>query len=647
MRTTILLCLVTKNDEKVVERCLDSCRLFTEGVCIYDIESTDETLSKIKEKTNSLISLSMNPIEHLDSTIVLEMCVKFATENKHDLSKTYALLLSPDMTIEPGSESEHHLIDFKYSIRIKKGELVSYETRLFRLDQSFKNLDLYSAGTRLNSLKVVNHNDSPKIEKSKRELSYRCLSRLGDESSYFLLGQLYKDLGNTADSLKTYLKMHETFAESKSEKVWYAMIQIARIFRERKNEPEMVNAYLNAYNYRPSRAETLWELSNYYRGINRHQLVVIMAQLAQTISYPHNDNLFINEGVYLYQCDVELSISSYYTLEKTPGYHAADRLLTSTVSPTWVKNMTLSNIIYYLPKIGGEIVDISIPLPEKYLPLNPSMVLHEDKIYGCIRSVNYTQTRGNYQIKDEDKKVRTRNYFVELSHNGEITSQREIIDTASRQMWDHGSIGVEDVRLFRYRRNWWFTCTAVQDTAEWGRRRIGMGRLELNQESNTYEFNHFVVLRGDFIKDIEKNWLPFVQDDELYLIYNTSPFTIIKPNEFTGECTIVSKKEYHRDLWSLRGSAPPIPYKDGYIYVTHEVAWVNWRTYFHRIVTFNKNFEITRVSQPFIFTNLGVEFCISILYNDGQFKFGVGIEDGRASIISISEEKMESLFNNY
>lgn len=628
---TILLCLLTKNHENTVEKTIRSCEKIVDEVIVCDLQSTDKT-AQICEKLGATVYLQMISEKCCDEKCALEICSEDVS-NKYK-GERYVLFLTPEMTVSVTEGFDKSSLSFsKYAIAVKRGEITTFETRLLKLGHDFNPIDENSP--KLAGI-TVDEITSPSKEILRRRLAY-----LQTTSRHFDLGESHKEAGNIDSAISSY---RQALSHEKSERLWYTMMQLARLYREKKEFSEMTNYYLSAYNLMPHRAESLCELSNYYRLSDQHNLAVMMALKARELTYPESSYVAINKGAYSYLPDVELSISSYYTSNRTIGYEASNRLMLGKV-PQWVRNMTLSNIIYYLPRVSERLTNISITLPEKYVPLNPSLFKHEGKMYGCIRSVNYTQVKGDYRVKDSDGRVRTRNYFVELDDNMQITSQREIVDKAERQMWTHNSIGVEDVRLFRYQDNWWFTCTAVQDTPRWDMRRIGLGKLSLNEEENTYDIVKFTVLQGDFLTNIEKNWLPFVRDDNLYFIYNSWPFTVITTDVDTGVCSVVTKK-YHEthDLQNLRGSAPPIPYGDEYLYVTHEVAWVNWRTYYHRVVKFNKDFEITAVSRPFIFDHLGVEFCISITSKDDLFYFGVGLEDSRAVLSCINKEEVEKLF---
>lgn len=72
-------------------------------------------------------------------------------------------------------------------------------------------------------------------------------------------------------------------------------------------------------------------------------------------------------------------------------------------------------------------------------------------------------------------------------------------------------------------------------------------------------------------REVEKNWTPFVWNDELYFVYEISPHTILKVNRDTGVCELLEKQNFQQE-WtygSPRGGTPAISYKNLYVSFFH------------------------------------------------------------------------------
>ncbi len=136
-----------------------------------------------------------------------------------------------------------------------------------------------------------------------------------------------------------------------------------------------------------------------------------------------------------------------------------------------------------------------------------------------------------------------------------------------------------------------------------------------------------------------------MHEGNLLLIYSCDPFIVYKVNKDTGICEIAIKYEPEQNLSRFRGSAPPIPFDDGYLFVVHEVITTDKRYYTHRFVFMNNDFRIIKLSEPFVFQHKGVEFCsgMDISHSGKECILSIGIEDKEAYLCSISCDHIRSL----
>jgi hypothetical protein len=144
---------------------------------------------------------------------------------------------------------------------------------------------------------------------------------------------------------------------------------------------------------------------------------------------------------------------------------------------------------------------------------------------------------------------------------------------------------------------------------------LALGRLD----QSCTRIEHIVPLDYAGRSDVEKNWLPFVHDGRLLILYASDPTVILEADPETGMCREVQRTATSLRFDRYRGSAPPIPWKDGYLYSIHEVAIVSEkRVYLHRFVELDGAFAIRRISRPFTFRHTGVEYsCGQCLSHDG------------------------------
>ena len=112
--------------------------------------------------------------------------------------------------------------------------------------------------------------------------------------------------------------------------------------------PEIQQQFLDAYEYRPCRAEPLYQISRLYRQVhNRPRLAYMYAKQALEIPYPQEDILFISDDVYKWQLLDEIGASAYYAGKPHVGYHACKRLLDENLVPEREKVRIQTNFSQY------------------------------------------------------------------------------------------------------------------------------------------------------------------------------------------------------------------------------------------------------------------------------------------------------------
>jgi predicted GH43/DUF377 family glycosyl hydrolase len=203
--------------------------------------------------------------------------------------------------------------------------------------------------------------------------------------------------------------------------------------------------------------------------------------------------------------------------------------------------------------------------------------------------------------------------------------------------------GLEDCRIFQYENADWFTCTTRDGNSS------GVPQIVLCKLEQDGKISQFIPLIGPDINRCEKNWLPLVKDQEIQLVYSSDPFVVFRPNLETGVCETVFSYQGDSDFTRFRGSASPIEFDDGYLMMTHEVSFLDdeSRVYLHRFVFLSEDMQIKKVSLPFTFTHLGVEFCCGMTWShsDDELVMTIGIEDRQAMLAFLSKEDVRKLLN--
>lgn len=118
-----------------------------------------------------------------------------------------------------------------------------------------------------------------------------------DSRSVFYLAQSYFDLGDFANARRWYQRRAEMGGWD--EEVYYSMLRVGEsMLRLEEPWPSVQDAFLRAYESRPTRAEALHAIACYYRQQNRFQLGHMYAKQAASIPVPADDILFVWTGAH-------------------------------------------------------------------------------------------------------------------------------------------------------------------------------------------------------------------------------------------------------------------------------------------------------------------------------------------------------------
>ncbi len=675
----ICLTMIVKNESAIIERCLNSVKEIVDCISICDTGSTDNTVEMIEQFLQEhhipgkVHHHEWKNFEH-NRTLSAESARLTLEELGFSLPNTYLLLLDADMVLVTSPEFKKSDLKAPNYRLIQQfpPHLSFYNVRLINASLPWKCVGVTheywqsSEATQLENLKTLWIDDlcdgGSKADKFERDIRLLAegLEKDPNNARYmFYLAQSYKDSNEPLEAIKWYLKRIDQGGWP--EEVWYSKFMIGTIYEKLNQWSKALEWYLDAYQYLPSRAEPLNSISRYYRRTKKHELAYSFAMQGSQIPYPEDQLLFISDAVYDYRFDEDISISAYYTSFKEDGWNANERLLFNKKAPPSVRHQANANSRFYaqnLPNVRLKPISIQRPFVQegsKFLfnSMNPSILKTKDGYAVVCRCVNYDQNNGKvYKMidpeMDKNYLVQTRNYLLRYDKNFNLLSQKEIIDELiiPSKTTPYFSIeGLEDVRLFEYNNELWFTCS-VFNINHCEMPQICLFRLSESSESDFVSTDHFVHLKGPDLSRCEKNWLPFVKEGEIYVIYSYDPFKIFKVDPLDGTCEQVVSDNQINDFSLFRGSSGPIPFDDGYLSLVHHTLDTGHeKIYFHRFLYLDKNYNITHISKQFTYTHQGVEFCcgMALDHSGSDLIMTVGIEDAEAFFALIDLETVRSL----
>lgn len=460
-----------------------------------------------------------------------------------------------------------------------------------------------------------------------------------NEKIIFDIAQLYKEAENYDEAIIWYQKRIDKKKKDRDEE-WLSKFMLGKCYAIKKNWPAAQQYYLEAYESNQSRAEPLYEIAKYYRIEGKNFLAYLFASLGKINSSQEISN----------NLDEEISIVAYYTPFKYQGFEALDRLLLNKKTSETTKKRGYLNSLFYVENLeNAEFKSLAISLPRiddnlEYKAMNPSIISTDFGYLLICRTVNFI--RSSFKTIDGSKLLNTKNILVYYDKNFNVLNQYEIVENTNRQKFPHWWVsGLEDCRIFKWESDYWFTCT-IWDSNPKGIHKISLCHLSNTPEKDEIKVDKVIPLTTENKLWPEKNWLPFIINNQLNLIYWFDPFLVYKPNIETGICEIVKKYQPKSDFSKFRGSAAPIKFDDGYLMMVHEVITKNRKFFYtHRFLYLNNDFEVTKVSKPFTFKHNGIEFCcaMTVDHEGKKLVMPIGIEDNEAWICFVDLDYVRSL----
>lgn len=326
----LCLTMIVKNESAIIERLLNSVKNVVDCISICDTGSTDNTVLLIEQfmqKNGIPGKVYKNEWKNFgyNRSLSAKLAQQTLESLNFSLSNTWLLLLDADMILETSPAfNKQALAADSYLVLQKSSDHSYYNSRLIRASLPWECLGVThevwtcskaKPSEELPTLLIDDKGDGgSKSDKFERDINLltQGVKDEPDNARYvFYLAQSYHSIGNYPLALQ-YLKKRVEMG-GWDEEVFQALFQIALI-QEVLEMPyhEVVKGYQRAYRFRPSRAEPLYYLSNYYRSRNEYDLGYSTAVMGKTIPVP-KDHLLILDWVYSYGMKLELSICAYST----------------------------------------------------------------------------------------------------------------------------------------------------------------------------------------------------------------------------------------------------------------------------------------------------------------------------------------------
>jgi hypothetical protein len=148
----------------------------------------------------------------------------------------------------------------------------------------------------------------------------------GDAHSVSMLAQVYFSAGDFANARKWFGRMIEIGGSD--EGIFWAMLRVAQSM-EMLGEPwlDVQDAYMRAYEFRPTRAEPFYDIARHYIAEKRCQLGYVFAARAAEIPLPQDDMTIPHPDLYAWRTTFQQLVCAYHIDKQAEAFTLSRRLL--------------------------------------------------------------------------------------------------------------------------------------------------------------------------------------------------------------------------------------------------------------------------------------------------------------------------------
>ncbi|WP_172831498.1 class I SAM-dependent methyltransferase [Mycobacterium asiaticum] len=337
-RPTICLNMIVRNEAHIVHEVLDAVAPYISSWVIVDTGSDDGTQDLIRRHMAGLGipgELHERPWRNFghNRTEALDLAQGHAD---------YIWVIDADDTVVGSLELSELTADI-YSLRHAGNEDTYWRPQIFRdgvrvhyegvvhehaaWDYASCVDERVEGDYHIDSRRLGARNLDPEKYARDRDILLAELDRKpGDVRSVFYLAQSYFDMGDFVNARKWYARRAEM--GDWEEEVYYSLYRVAESMAQ-LGEPwaEVQDAYLRAWEFRPTRAEPLHAVARHYREEQRYRLGYQFAQQAADIPFPDEDRLFVRRDIYAWRAKDEQAVCASWIGKHPEAFTLCRQLL--------------------------------------------------------------------------------------------------------------------------------------------------------------------------------------------------------------------------------------------------------------------------------------------------------------------------------
>lgn len=360
LNATICLNMIVKNESKVICRCLESVKPLIDYWVICDTGSTDGTQEIIRSYMKDIPGeLHERPWVNFEHN--RNLALDFA-RGKAD----YVLFIDADEILErdpnfvmPRLDKDfYHIMTHFNGTHYARVELINNHLpwKWVGVLHEYVNCDQAKSSQILEGIRNVVRTDGARSQDPRKyhkdaEVLKAALEKEPNNTRYiFYLAQSYRDAGEPALAIEQYQKRAQMGGWD--EEVFMSLYQIGCMQEKLEMPTEtIVESYMKAYRFRPSRIEPLYNLVRYLR-IKGHCLEGYnLAEQELFTPFP-KDILFVQSWMYDFEFLLEFSACAYWVEKYRETQIASHHLLSKPDLPAHIRSVVERNLYWSNVKLA-------------------------------------------------------------------------------------------------------------------------------------------------------------------------------------------------------------------------------------------------------------------------------------------------------
>lgn len=362
---SVCLCMIVKNEARIIQRCLDAARFAIDYVSICDTGSTDKTVHVIEEwlaknkVPGKVHTATWKNFGH-NRSVTLEQAHTAFPQASH------LLLLDADMVlVDKGFKKEQLTADGYMVVQTEQGSTYR-NMRVVNNAFLWKSVGVTHEYTspapkdkeikidNLDTLWIDDRSDGgskdDKLDRDALLLIQGLKDEPGNSRYMFYLANTYYTMNQILDAIYWYERRIADTKNGFEEEAWYATYRIAQCYEKMKDYPQTVYWYMKAINRRPHRMEPYVCLAKHYifsdPPHNYYNATWVIKQ-GMANARRDTDLLFIEDKAYDYEGWYCLALASHYVQRPLEGYAACQKVLESPAPDDLKKHVSKIQDTFY------------------------------------------------------------------------------------------------------------------------------------------------------------------------------------------------------------------------------------------------------------------------------------------------------------